>query len=118
MKFMQKEKNENSTYKQQVIALVNQIPAGKVTNFGTIGQRIGISGQMVGWILSGMKEEEWSLCPWYRVVAKDGFVSSLKLGSKGLVQTQILVSQGYNFVGDCVDMSKHFWNFEVEEALL
>jgi alkylated DNA nucleotide flippase Atl1 len=99
-------------YKQKVIDLVNTIPAGKVTNFGTIGKQIGISGQMVGWILSGMREDEWSICPWYRVVAKDGYISSLKLGTKGLLQKQILQTEGYQFIEDCVDMGKHFWGFE------
>ena len=45
----------SQTTKQKIIDLVNQIPAGRVTNFGSIGKQIGISGQMVGWILSGMR---------------------------------------------------------------
>lgn len=104
--------NTLQTTKQKVIDLVNKIPASRVTNFGSIGSQIGISGQMVGWILSGMREDEWNICPWYRVVAKDGYISSLKLGTKGLLQKQILEIEGYNFNEDCVDMSQHFWSFE------
>lgn len=107
----------NLSYKQQVIDLVNQIPTNKVTNFGSIAKQIGISAQMVGWILSGLKEEEWSLCPWYRVVAKDGFISSLKLGAKGILQQQILVSEGYILVGDTVDLARHHWDFNQEESI-
>ena len=108
----------SQTTKQKIIDLVNQIPAGRVTNFGSIGKQIGISGQMVGWILSGMREDEWSICPWYRVVAKDGFISSLKLGTKGLLQKQLLETENYSFNDNCVDMSKHFWNFEENGHML
>jgi methylated-DNA-protein-cysteine methyltransferase related protein len=102
-------------YKQQVFELVNLIPAGRVTNFGTIGKLIGISGQMVGWILSGMSETEWNTqdcVAWYRVVAKDGSISSLKLGIKGEIQRQILLDQGYTLIDNKVDMSQHFFGFE------
>jgi methylated-DNA-protein-cysteine methyltransferase related protein len=102
------------TAKEQVIKLVNQIPDGKVSTFGEIAKQIQdhkISAQMVGWILSGMKTEEWELCPWYRVVNKEGYISSLKLGSKGLVQKQILLGEGYTLIEDNVDMQKHFWSF-------
>jgi methylated-DNA-protein-cysteine methyltransferase related protein len=103
-----------TTYKSKVFELVNQIPIGKVTNFGTIGNIVGISGQMVGWILSGMKNEEWNkldCIPWYRVVSKDGSIASLKLGYKGEVQRQILLEQGYTIINDKVDMKKHFFDF-------
>jgi methylated-DNA-protein-cysteine methyltransferase related protein len=99
------------TIKTQIIELVNQIPLGKVTNYGTIGIIVGVSGQMVGWILSGMKQEEWELCPWHRVVAKDGTISSLKLGPKGMIQKQILIEEGFAIVDDKVDMSKHYFGF-------
>jgi methylated-DNA-protein-cysteine methyltransferase related protein len=102
------------TAKEQVIKLVNQIPDGKVSTFGEIAKQIQdhkISAQMVGWILSGMKTEECEMCPWYRVVNKEGYISSLKLGSKGLVQKQILLGEGYTLIEDNVDMQKHFWGF-------
>jgi methylated-DNA-protein-cysteine methyltransferase related protein len=108
------------TPKEQVIKLVNQIPAGKVSTFGEIAKHIqdhNISAQMVGWILSGMKSEEWESCPWYRVVNKEGYISSLKLGSKGLVQKQTLLSEGYTLIEDNVDMQKHFWSFGKDAEL-
>jgi methylated-DNA-protein-cysteine methyltransferase related protein len=108
------------TPKEQIIKLVNLIPEGKVSTFGEIAKHIQdhkISAQMVGWILSGMKTEEWKLCPWYRVVNKEGFISSLKLGSKGLVQKQILLGEGYTLIEDNVDMQKHFWGFGGDSEL-
>jgi methylated-DNA-protein-cysteine methyltransferase related protein len=108
------------TPKEQVIKLVNQIPAGKVSTFGEIAKQIQdhkISAQMVGWILSGMKSEEWELCPWYRVVNKEGYISSLKLGTKGMVQKQTLLGEGYTLNEDNVDMQKHFWSFGDYDSL-
>ncbi len=102
-------------YKKQVLELVKLIPSGKVTNFGTIGKLVGISGQMVGWILSGMTEDQWNQrdsIPWYRVVAKDGSISSLKLGIKGEIQRQILLDQGYTLIDNKVDMTRHLYGFE------
>jgi len=96
-----------SSSKQAVIACVRRIPAHKVANFGLIGSYCGLSGQVVGWILSGMPQEEWDTCPWYRVVAKNGFISSLKLGEKGMIQRHLLESEGYHILGDCVDMQRH-----------
>ena len=120
---------------------MKQIPAGKVTNFGTIGKIVGISGQMVGWILSGMSQSEWDISGdieenknlkdnskninsqdkkiihWYRVVAKDGSISSLKLGIKGEIQRSILLKQGYKLVDDKVDMSIHYFDFDLDRLL-
>ena len=98
-----------SNLKPQIIQIVKQIPENKVMYFGQIGQKLGVSGQVIGWILSGMSQTEWDLCPWYRVVAKNGFISSLKLGAKGLIQKTLLEEEGYNIIGDCVDLHKHLW---------
>jgi methylated-DNA-protein-cysteine methyltransferase related protein len=107
--------------KEQVIELVKLIPQGKVTTFGEIAKYIQnhkISAQMVGWILSGMKSEEWDVCPWYRVVNKEGYISSLKLGTKGLVQKQILLGEGYTLIEDNVDMQTHFWSFSEGDLII
>ena len=109
----------STLYKHKVIALVNQIPQGKVTNFGSIAKQVGIRAQLIGWILSGLSTTECDGCCWYRVVAKDGFISSLKLGTKGFIQKQILIEQGYDLVGEGknqVNMAIHFWDFDNDES--
>jgi methylated-DNA-protein-cysteine methyltransferase-like protein len=93
--------------KQKIIDLVNLIPEGKVAYFGLIGKKLGVSGQVVGWILSGMKVDEWSSLPWHRVVAKNGFISSKKLGQKGLIQEEVLKNEGYEIKENSVNMQKH-----------
>jgi len=96
---------------QQIFDLVAKIPKGKIVYYGQLANRIGISAQMVGWILSGMKSDELHLIPWQRVVAKNGFISSLKLGQKGLLQKQLLQQEGYTINGDNVDMHLHHFEF-------
>lgn len=117
--------------KEQIIKIVNKIPPGKVMYFGQIGKLIvnknqeqnlidiyaGVSGQVVGFVLSGMPADQWDLLPWYRVVAKDGFISSLKLGAKGLIQKQLLLDEGVTIVEDKVDMQKHLFDHNAEEVL-
>jgi alkylated DNA nucleotide flippase Atl1 len=112
-----------SSIKSQIIQIVNRIPVGKVMYFGQIGKLIvnknqeesmigsfvGVSGQVVGFVLSGMPQEEWSLLPWHRVVAKDGYISSLKLGTKGLIQKQLLLEENVSIIEDHVDMVKHLF---------
>jgi methylated-DNA-protein-cysteine methyltransferase related protein len=114
--------------KAQIIEIVNKIPAGKVMYFGQIGKLIvnknqeqslvdgftGVTGQVVGFVLSGMPQAEWSLLPWHRVVAKDGYISSLKLGAKGLIQKQLLLDEGVSIFEDHVDMARHL--FEPNKA--
>jgi methylated-DNA-protein-cysteine methyltransferase related protein len=93
--------------KSQIIEIVNLIPVGKVMNFGMIGDMIGVSGQVVGFMLSGMPQSEWGALPWHRVVAKNGYISSLKLGTKGLLQKQLLINEGVEIIDDHVNMSVH-----------
>lgn len=88
-----------SQVKKLLIKLVNEIPKSRVTNFGALATVLStqtgspISAQMVGWMLSGMPQEEWNMLPWWRVVAKDGYISSLKLGFKGNIQKDLLLKE-------------------------
>jgi len=116
------------TIKEMVIEEVNRIPTGRVTNFGYIAEQVSahrelyVSAQVVGWSLSGMRTSEWMLCPWQRVVAKNGFISSLKLGEKGWIQKEILASEGVPVRNDdTVDMQKYGWygaEFEAQKKSL
>jgi alkylated DNA nucleotide flippase Atl1 len=130
--------------KAQIIEIVNKIPIGKVMYFGQIGKLVvnqnqsfhlqpnqktatnidkntkdfvGVSGQVVGFMLSGMPQDQWNLLPWHRVVAKDGYISSLKLGAKGLIQKQLLLSENVSIVDDKVDMAIHLFEASQPEVL-
>lgn len=100
----------SSSLKLSIFELVKKIPDGKVIYFGQIAKLVGTTPRVVGYVMSGMNKEEMNEIPWYRVVAKNGFISSLKLGGKGMLQKQILLDQGYGIVDDCVDMQKHLWS--------
>jgi methylated-DNA-protein-cysteine methyltransferase-like protein len=102
---------EKMTIKQQVFEIVKKIPKGKVAYFGLIANKVGTTARVVGWILSGMSKNEWNEIPWHRVVAKNGYISSLKLGEKGLLQKQILLSENYEINDDKVNMEKHLVQF-------
>jgi|694.fasta_scaffold121726_5 methylated-DNA-protein-cysteine methyltransferase-like protein len=102
---------ENSELKNKIFEAVKLIPKGKIAYFGQIATFIGSDARTVGWILSGMGVDEYELIPWYRVVSKNGFISSLKLGEKGLLQKQILLKEGYQVIDDCVDMNMHGFSF-------
>ena len=96
--------------KQKIIQDIKLIPEGKVVYFGMLGKRSGVSGRVVGWILSGMSEEE--KCPWHRVVAKNGFISSKKLGYKGWLQEELLLKENIEVLNGKVDMNKYMWTFQ------
>jgi methylated-DNA-protein-cysteine methyltransferase related protein len=104
-------KNQPSKLKEEMIVLVKSIPKGKVVNYGAIGELLGVSGQIVGWMLSGMPESEWEQLPWWRVIAKSGEISSLKLGMKGNRQIQLLEEEGVEVKKGVVDMSKYYYFF-------
>jgi methylated-DNA-protein-cysteine methyltransferase related protein len=101
----------NPSLKTKIIELANQIPVGKVVNYGKIGNILGVSGQLVGFMLSGMKESEWEELPWHRVVAKDGTISSAKLRFKGDLQKRLLESEGVVVQNNQVDMQKYNFDF-------
>jgi methylated-DNA-protein-cysteine methyltransferase related protein len=91
------------TIKQRLIEEVNKIPYGKVVSYGYIGNIIGSSGWGVGVILSGMSPQECESVKWYRVVNKQGYISSLKLGFKGTMQIDLLKAEGVLIANDTVD---------------
>ena len=53
--------------KQQVVDVVNRIPAGNVSTYWEVGKVAGVGARYVGWV---MKKAE--SVPWWRVVHADG----------------------------------------------
>ena len=85
-------------------------------SYGALAERINIltdittSGRMVGRLLSNMSLKEWkyeSVCPRWRVVNKQGVVSSLKLEDKGITQIDILRDEGVEVVDGQGDMGQY-----------
>lgn len=107
------------TQKSSVLEIVSQIPMGRVTTFGYVGKLTGINPQVVGWIMSGMTEVEMKIYPWQRVVAKNGIISSLKLGFKGELQIQLLSAEGISCKEGIVDKYGNFyWEKDIDTNIL
>lgn len=102
----------STSQKQAVLEFVDQIPTGKITTYGFIGQLTNINPRVVGWIMSGLSEQEQLIHPWQRVVAKGGHISTLKLGPRGIIQIEMLKKEGLVFVDDKIkDYQSYFWTF-------
>jgi alkylated DNA nucleotide flippase Atl1 len=99
--------NTSKNVKAQVFEVVGRIPERHVAYFGQIAAEVGIGARTVGWILSGMTQKELPLIPWYRVVAKTGFISSVKLGYKGQIQKEMLEQEGVEVTDGHVDMARY-----------
>ncbi|MDX1917807.1 MAG: MGMT family protein [Candidatus Caenarcaniphilales bacterium] len=97
--------------KKAVLEIVSKIPAGKVMYYGQIADMIGITARQVGFIMNGLTPCETNQYPWYRVVAKDGYISTFKLGERGFRHKEILEKEGYLLKEDHVDMNQHLWLF-------
>lgn len=100
-----------SSLKLAVLQIVAQIPANKVMYFGQIADLVSTTARIVGFVLTGLSEEEMQKVPWYRVIAKSGYISSLKLGAKGILQKELLIKENYEIENDKVKMDKHLWLF-------
>jgi alkylated DNA nucleotide flippase Atl1 len=55
-------------YVEQVLAIVEQVPRGRVTTYGLIGEVVGSGPRLVGNVMSS----EGGGVPWWRVVRADG----------------------------------------------
>ena len=100
-----------SKLKLKIFEIVNRIPFGRVAFYGQIAavctqEDFPVRAQVVGWILSGMKSCEFDDCYWWRVVAKNGFVASLKLGPKGILQIEMLKGEKVEILEDFVNMNE------------
>lgn len=80
--------------KARVLAVVASIPEGRVTTYGTIAHRLKLTARQVARVLATLTPEESEGVPWFRVVAANGVIGSLKLGAVGRRQIQRLDAEG------------------------
>ena len=101
--------------KQEMIIIVQSIPFGRVASYGAVAQEIDkqfsihTSWWLVGRMLSTL--EDHTSLPWWRVVNKQGVISALKLGERGLEQIQHLESEGVVVTNGQVDMRDYEYSF-------
>lgn len=98
--------------KDKMIEVVNRIPREQVTSYGEVAKVVSdetqrrVTAQLIWRQLSGLARSEWNTLPWWRVVAKSGYISALKLGDRGWKQIQLLEQEEIWVVNNYVDMKE------------
>ncbi|MFC6591658.1 MGMT family protein [Deinococcus lacus] len=84
------------SFREQVLALVAQIPSGRVMTYGQLALLAGHPGaaRQVGSVLRGLPGD--SDLPWQRVVNAQGRVSTYRVGL-GEWQRSLLEAEGLSF---------------------
>lgn len=95
---------------EKVYKVVAKIPKGKVTTYGIIAKKIGISNpRVVGYALHVNKNPDSVPC--HRVVNKEGeLAKGYAFGGLG-IQKQLLKQEGIRFSGEKVDLNKQLFFF-------
>lgn len=98
-------------FRNKVLALIEQIPRGKIATYGQIALLAGhpAAARQVGMILQGLKE---SNLPWHRVINSKGGISTYRVGF-GELQQKLLEIEGvkFNDKGFC-DLEMYQWHLE------
>lgn len=106
--------------KQELIWLIQRIPYGMVASYGELAKQLDIrygihtSWWIVGRVLSSMPENEWktwSFFPRWRVINKQGFISTLKLWEKWIEQIKLLQAEWIIVTDAVVNMRVYEYNF-------
>ncbi len=100
----------NPNFKDKVIQIVQKIPYGRVTTYGTVATLVGFSrgARIVGGIMCS--DGEKLNLPWHRVINREGYLS-IKCGehSKAL-QKALLEEEGVEVSADfIVNLDKYGW---------
>jgi methylated-DNA-protein-cysteine methyltransferase-like protein len=60
--------------KANLLALLRNVPSGRVTTFDALAEKLNESPALVRSLLSQLTEEERDFAPWHRVVARGGAI--------------------------------------------
>lgn len=92
-------------FKEQVYAVVQRVPPGRVTTYGDVAAVLGNRRQArrVGWALSALSPERAKEVPWQRVINAQGRISLRDDLVRGNVQLHLLEAEGIAFdaLGRC-----------------
>jgi methylated-DNA-protein-cysteine methyltransferase-like protein len=97
-------------FRQKVIYLVQHIPEGKVTTYGTIASVAGQprGARLVGGIIHQASEKEE--LPWQRVINRHGFISIKCFDHPKELQRALLQTDGVEVSSEfMVDLNKYGW---------
>ena len=99
----------NSTFREKVYLLAQQIPTGKVITYGQLAALAGSpkAARAVGMCMKNNTNP--AQIPCHRVVASDGKLVDYAFGGVS-VKKEKLLKEGVPFIGDRVDLSVSHWD--------
>jgi Predicted methylated DNA-protein cysteine methyltransferase len=100
-----------------ILAVVRQIPRGRVTTYGTVAARAGLPRQarLVGKVLGALPAG--SRVPWQRVVAAGGRIAFPAGSPSRTQQIERLGREGVDAARGRVDLRRHAWSAPGAEGL-
>jgi len=96
-------------FRQNVLRVVRDVPAGCVVTYGQVAMLAGRPGaaRAVGAVLRGLRAADGDV-PWQRVVNAAGGISTYKVGH-GELQTALLRAEGVPLQGGKVPLRRCQW---------
>ena len=95
---------------QMILAVVSQIPKGKVGSYGQIEKLAGLPkhARLVGRVLGQIDDR--AVIPWYRVINSQGKMSTSHLTENGdHLQQTLLLSEGVVVLNGRVNLKQFTW---------
>ena len=95
---------------QMILAVVSQIPKGKVASYGQIAKLAGLPkhARLVGRVLGQI--EDRTAIPWHRVINSQGKMSTTQLTELGdHLQQILLLSEGVVVINGRVNLKQFAW---------
>ena len=111
-----KEQNHSNSFFNDVFAIVQLIPFGRVTSYGAIAEYLGARGsaRMVGWAMNASHTQITGI-PAHRVVNRNGLLTGKNHFGSPKIMQQLLESEGVTIVDDkVVRFDEIFWNPMIE----
>ena len=104
-------KKDNSNFFEKVYAIVQQIPAGRITSYGAIAKCIGSpqSARMVGWAMNASHNRRD--VPAHRVVNRKGLLTGKHHFEGTNLMQQLLENEGVVVIENQIQNFKEiFWD--------
>ena len=104
-----------SPFRASVYALVRSIPEGRVLSYGAVAALLGRprSARGVGTALSGLPEGHD--VPWWRVVNRNGEITSPRIHHIAVLQKKLLEGEGVKFsASGRIDLRDFAWSPDPE----
>lgn len=100
----------NAELAQQILAVVDLIPYGKVATYGQIAKLAGLPNhaRLTGWVLKHIDAD--SDLPWHRVINSEGKISLSKMDEQGRnVQETLLLAEGVKIIAGKINLKDFQW---------